>query len=667
MINELSNINNNNSNNLNNNSNKLHGGSFNTLNLHPLLYSAITAKYNTPTPIQRKTIPKLMLGGSLMAIARTGSGKTLCYLIPAIQHALNNKNTLILCPTKELAKQIQKVLEEIKGKIKINGRIKITTLNSNLDLKQVYCNSNKVNNDMINIINNLNNGISHNDSNNGISQNDSNNDILQNDNFIHNERNTFNQLVNDLNSKYNLSDINTFVDFLVVDEFDRIMEEPSLKNHFDKLTANYSKQRAYFSATLPVDPVKEISSIVKIESKIPESISHYFYYVATESKEGALLSIISDINKNSINTYNNNNFSDKLNNNNSFSDKLNNNNNFSDKLNNNNNFSDKLNNNNIGDKLNNNNNFSDKLNNNNDNIIIFTATKYAVDLLCEILNHYGFKTMGIYSGMDDEARQSALDAFVKGKIRYLVVTDVAARGLDIPRVTTAISYDMCDEKTYVHRAGRVRGIGDSISLVTYSDIFQYYNIRETHFKINPYETSKTAYSSIINDNNNLNDNDNSIGNNYSKHGEIGMLPQNMLDRFDLKKFTYARQKAMRGYQKCLQFRGKVSVPSEYKSLVNSIGIHSKYRQKETLADQIKKIRNGNNKNGISKNKYKNIFKDNKNTSNIFKDKFYIPYNKHNTLIHSSAFGINKDDYIAERKTKQRIYFKKRDKLKNNKQ
>lgn len=62
------------------------GGGFAAFNLSPNIIKAIRGKgYNQPTPIQRKAIPSIMQGFNLIAMARTGSGKTGAFIIPAVE------------------------------------------------------------------------------------------------------------------------------------------------------------------------------------------------------------------------------------------------------------------------------------------------------------------------------------------------------------------------------------------------------------------------------------------------------------------------------------------------------------------------------------------------------------------------------------------------------
>lgn len=87
--------------------------SFNTLGLRPELLSAITARgYETATPIQAQSIPKILEGCDLLAGAQTGTGKTAAFSLPVIQRLserrkkCRNPRALILTPTRELAAQI---------------------------------------------------------------------------------------------------------------------------------------------------------------------------------------------------------------------------------------------------------------------------------------------------------------------------------------------------------------------------------------------------------------------------------------------------------------------------------------------------------------------------------------------------------------------------------
>ena len=91
------------------------------MNLPPLLLKAMTKmNYQTPTPIQEKTIPAGMAGKDILGCAQTGTGKTAAFLIPMITQILKDpkNNGLILAPTRELAAQIQTVLTDLTAQTK---------------------------------------------------------------------------------------------------------------------------------------------------------------------------------------------------------------------------------------------------------------------------------------------------------------------------------------------------------------------------------------------------------------------------------------------------------------------------------------------------------------------------------------------------------------------
>jgi ATP-dependent RNA helicase RhlE len=93
-------------------------------------------------------------------------------------------------------------------------------------------------------------------------------------------------------------------------------------------------------------------------------------------------------------------------------------------------------------------------------ILIFTRTKHRADSLTEFLNKTGIKARAIHGDKSQGARQSALEDFKLKKIRVLVATDVAARGIDIEKLSHVINYEMPeDPETYVHRIGRTGRAG----------------------------------------------------------------------------------------------------------------------------------------------------------------------------------------------------------------
>ena len=103
-------------------------------------------------------------------------------------------------------------------------------------------------------------------------------------------------------------------------------------------------------------------------------------------------------------------------------------------------------------------------------VLVFTKTRQTTQWLADELKRDGLEAQAIHGDKTQGARQRALDGFKEGKIRVLVATDVAARGLDIPSLDTVFNYELPYlPEDYVHRigrAGRAGKPGTAISLVS---------------------------------------------------------------------------------------------------------------------------------------------------------------------------------------------------------
>ncbi len=101
--------------------------SFDALALDPALRQAVAAAgYTTPTPIQARTLPVILAGHDLLAMAPTGSGKTAAFglgLLQRLQPGLLRVQALVLCPTRELADQVARSLRKLAAGI---GNVKLT-------------------------------------------------------------------------------------------------------------------------------------------------------------------------------------------------------------------------------------------------------------------------------------------------------------------------------------------------------------------------------------------------------------------------------------------------------------------------------------------------------------------------------------------------------------
>jgi superfamily II DNA/RNA helicase len=99
--------------------------------------------------------------------------------------------------------------------------------------------------------------------------------------------------------------------------------------------------------------------------------------------------------------------------------------------------------------------------------IIFARTKRGADRLTEALRSEGVDARAIHGDLRQQMRERALRAFSEGRLRVLVATDVAARGLDVEDVDVVIHYDLPeDHKAYLHRSGRTARAGRKGLVVT---------------------------------------------------------------------------------------------------------------------------------------------------------------------------------------------------------
>ncbi|MBB5173830.1 DEAD/DEAH box helicase [Texcoconibacillus texcoconensis] len=105
---------------------------------------------------------------------------------------------------------------------------------------------------------------------------------------------------------------------------------------------------------------------------------------------------------------------------------------------------------------------------NPDSCIVFCNTKENVDQLYRQLKRTNYSCEKIHGGMSQEERFSVMNKFKRGKFRYLIATDVAARGIDIADISLVINYDIPYEKeSYVHRTGRTGRAGHSGKAITF--------------------------------------------------------------------------------------------------------------------------------------------------------------------------------------------------------
>ncbi|KAK2763318.1 ATP-dependent RNA helicase dbp10 [Arachnomyces sp. PD_36] len=392
------------------------GGGFQAMGLSANLLKAIARKgFSVPTPIQRKTIPLVLDDIDVVGMARTGSGKTAAFVIPMIEKLRSHSSKfgargLILSPSRELALQTLKVVKEL-------GR--------GTDLKAVLL----VGGDSL-------------EEQFGLMAGNPDIVIATPGRFLHLK----------VEMDLDLSSIR----YVVFDEADRLFEMGFAAQLTEILHGlPPSRQTLLFSATLPKSLVEfaraglQDPTLIRLdaESKISPDLQNAFFTVKSSEKEGALLHILNDViqiptglteaAQRARNEEHNPTSSSKK-------------------------------------RKRSENNINAKESPTPHSTIIFTATKHHVDYITTILRDSGFATSYAYGSLDQTARKLEVQNFRTGMTNILVVTDVAARGIDIPILANVVNYDFPSQpKIFVHRVGRTARAGQkgwSYSLIRDSDV-----------------------------------------------------------------------------------------------------------------------------------------------------------------------------------------------------
>ncbi|KAI8913961.1 P-loop containing nucleoside triphosphate hydrolase protein [Powellomyces hirtus] len=338
-------------------------GGFQSMGLSYPVYKAIGHKgYKVPTPIQRRAIPIINEGRDVVAMARTGSGKTAAFIIPLLERLKTHSakvgaRALILSPSRELALQTLKFIKDL-GKY--------------TDLR--FC-------VLVG----------------GDSMEDQFSAIASNPDVLIATPGRLMHLIIEMSL-----DLKT-IEYIVFDEADRLFEmgfAEQLREIMFRLPE--ARQTLLFSATLPkllVDFAKAGLSDpalirLDVDTKISKDLQMFFLSVKQEDKEAALLSLF----RTAI----------------------------------------------------------DK----EEQTIVFVATKHHVEYIQELLTSAGVVNTYIYGALDQTARKIHLSRFRAGKVKVLIVTDVAARGIDVPLLDNVINYDFpASNKVFVHRVGRAARAG----------------------------------------------------------------------------------------------------------------------------------------------------------------------------------------------------------------
>ncbi|MEQ1860503.1 MAG: DEAD/DEAH box helicase [Chthoniobacteraceae bacterium] len=106
-------------------------------------------------------------------------------------------------------------------------------------------------------------------------------------------------------------------------------------------------------------------------------------------------------------------------------------------------------------------------------VLVFSRTKHGADRIARQLEREGVTTATLHANRSQNQRLRALEDFKSGKVRVLVATDIAARGIDVDGISHVVNFDFpMHSEDYVHRigrTGRAQAVGDAISFVTSED------------------------------------------------------------------------------------------------------------------------------------------------------------------------------------------------------
>jgi ATP-dependent RNA helicase RhlE len=106
-------------------------------------------------------------------------------------------------------------------------------------------------------------------------------------------------------------------------------------------------------------------------------------------------------------------------------------------------------------------------------VLVFARTKYRTERVAQQLKRAGFRATSLQGDLSQPRRQAALDGFRSGAFKILVATDIAARGIDVLRISHVINYDMPESidayTNRIGRTGRVNRNGDALTFVTSVD------------------------------------------------------------------------------------------------------------------------------------------------------------------------------------------------------
>ncbi len=139
--------------------------------------------------------------------------------------------------------------------------------------------------------------------------------------------------------------------------------------------------------------------------------------------------------------------------------------------------------------------------------LVFTRTKHGADKVVKFLHRNEITAAAIHGNKSQNARQNALGNFKDGKIRVLVATDIAARGIDIDELSHVFNYELPNiPETYVHRIGRTGRAGNTGIAISFCDADERSELKDIQkligisipiVKNHPYELSSNLISGPV--------------------------------------------------------------------------------------------------------------------------------------------------------------------------
>ncbi len=120
-----------------------------------------------------------------------------------------------------------------------------------------------------------------------------------------------------------------------------------------------------------------------------------------------------------------------------------------------------------------------------DSVLVFSRTKHGANKIVKKLAQAEIRSAAIHGNKSQTARQKALGDFKDGKLKVLVATDIAARGIDVEELSLVVNYDLPNvSETYVHRIGRTGRANASGTALSFCDVDERPYLRDIEKLIN---------------------------------------------------------------------------------------------------------------------------------------------------------------------------------------